>query len=196
MARFRGTFRPTPTAGVEQKIPTLTPGNAKVAVSAATARSHIETNWQPAAVAMPWTRAMIGCGIWVSATIIRLQLSNSRFCQPPSSAWARISFKSWPAENPRPSAPSTMTRASLLRAQASSAWSAAIIAVDRGLNRSPRLSFRWSTAPRSSRRTNGASVAMAVMGYSGSTQGSFDGRGRLGLLAEDELLDLSSGRLG
>ena len=120
MARFRGTFRPTPTAGVEQKIPTLIPGSANVAVSAATARSHIETSWQPAAVASPCTRAMTGWGIWVRATINRLQLSNSRFCQPPSSAFARISLRSWPAENPRPAAPKTMTRASLLRAAASS----------------------------------------------------------------------------
>jgi hypothetical protein len=53
MQRLRPTFRTTPTAGVEQKMPTLTPGSANVAVSAATARYHIETSWQPAAVATP-----------------------------------------------------------------------------------------------------------------------------------------------
>ena len=36
---------------------------AKRALSEATARSHIDTSWQPAAVAMPCTRAITGCGI-------------------------------------------------------------------------------------------------------------------------------------
>src|SRR6476469_3222265 len=55
ITRFRATLRTTPTAGVEQKTPTLMPGSAKRAVSAATARSHIDTSWQPAAdeVALP-----------------------------------------------------------------------------------------------------------------------------------------------
>ena len=53
IARLRPTLRTTPTAGVEQKTPMFTPGSAKVAACAATARSHIETSWQPAAVAMP-----------------------------------------------------------------------------------------------------------------------------------------------
>ena len=102
MACFRETFRATPTAGVEQKIPTFTPGRAKVAVSAATARSHIDTNWHPAAVAIPWTRAITGWGSRVSATISRLQSSNRPRCQASSPVWLRISFKSWPAQNPRP----------------------------------------------------------------------------------------------
>ena len=62
ITRLRPILRATPTAGVEQKTPTFTPGSANFAVSAATARSHIDTSWQPAAVAMPWTRAMTGCG--------------------------------------------------------------------------------------------------------------------------------------
>src|SRR5205807_1895763 len=65
MARFRPMFRTTPTAGVEQNTPMLTPGIANVAVSAATAMSHIDTSWQPAAVAIPWTRAITGCGLSV-----------------------------------------------------------------------------------------------------------------------------------
>ena len=48
------------TIGVEQKSPMRTPGVAKVAVSAATARSHAATSWQPAAVATPWTWAITG----------------------------------------------------------------------------------------------------------------------------------------
>ena len=44
MARFRPTLRATPTAGVEQNTPMLTPGIANVASSTATARSHIETS--------------------------------------------------------------------------------------------------------------------------------------------------------
>ena len=41
------------------------PETANRATSAATARSHIDTSWQPAAVAMPCTRAMTGCGMRV-----------------------------------------------------------------------------------------------------------------------------------
>ena len=81
----------------------LTPGSAKRALSAATARSHIETSWQPAAVAMPCTRAITGCGSRVRVTISRLHSSKSAACQPSSPVWARISFRSWPAQNPRPS---------------------------------------------------------------------------------------------
>ena len=53
MTRLRDTLRATPTAGVVQKTPMFTPGSAKVAASEATARSHIDTSWQPAAVAIP-----------------------------------------------------------------------------------------------------------------------------------------------
>ncbi len=44
MARLRPMLRATPTAGVEQNTPMLTPGRANRAVSVATARSHIETS--------------------------------------------------------------------------------------------------------------------------------------------------------
>ncbi|MNV68346.1 hypothetical protein D3C71_1611870 [compost metagenome] len=61
-ARLADTLRLSATAGVEQNNPTLMPDTAKRAVSAATARSQLATNWQPAAVAMPWTLAMTGTG--------------------------------------------------------------------------------------------------------------------------------------
>src|SRR5919107_1040630 len=43
------TLRERATAGVEQNRPTLMPDTAKVALSAATARSQEATSWQPAA---------------------------------------------------------------------------------------------------------------------------------------------------
>ena len=61
-AGLRGTLRDRATPGVEQNRPTLTPLTAKRASLAATARSHIATSWQPAAVAMPCTRAITGSG--------------------------------------------------------------------------------------------------------------------------------------
>ena len=106
---LRAMLRPTPTAGVVQKTPTFTPGNAKRAPSAATARSHIATSWQPAAVAMPCTRAITGCGNVVNDIINALHSANSCCCHA-RSGWARSSFRSWPAQNPLPSAPSTTQR--------------------------------------------------------------------------------------
>jgi len=70
---LRGTARDSATIGVEQNSPILTPGVAKRAASAATARSQLATSWQPAAVAMPCTRAITGLGRWVRASISRLQ---------------------------------------------------------------------------------------------------------------------------
>ena len=55
--------------GVEQNRPYFTPEVAKRLSSAATARSQAATSWQPAAVAMPWTRAITGCGRRVRAVI-------------------------------------------------------------------------------------------------------------------------------
>jgi hypothetical protein len=134
MARLRPTDLATPTAGVEQNTPTFTPGSAKRAVSAATARSHIDTSWQPAAVAMPCTRAITGWGILVKVTIRWLHSANSADCHTVSSVRARISARSCPAQNPRPSAARTTTRAVASPASASSsACSAAIISRDRGL---------------------------------------------------------------
>ena len=78
IARFRPTARVSGTIGVEQKSPIRTPGVAKRALSAATARSQAATSWQPAAVAMPRTSAMTGCGASRRAAMSRAQLSNSR----------------------------------------------------------------------------------------------------------------------
>ncbi len=57
-----GTLRDSATPGVAQNNPTLTPLTANRASALATARSHIATSWQPAAVASPWTRAITGTG--------------------------------------------------------------------------------------------------------------------------------------
>ena len=62
IARLRPTARETGTIGVEQNSPILTPGVPNRAPSAATARSHAATSWQPAAVAIPCTFAITGCG--------------------------------------------------------------------------------------------------------------------------------------
>ena len=60
MAALAGIAWTSGTMGVVQNSPMLTPGVAKVASSAATARSHEATSWQPAAVASPCTRAITG----------------------------------------------------------------------------------------------------------------------------------------
>ena len=68
------------------------------------------TSWQPAAVAMPCTRAITGWGILVRVTIRWLHSANSADCHSVSSVRARISARSCPAQNPRPSAARTTTR--------------------------------------------------------------------------------------
>src|SRR5271170_5706511 len=73
MACLRGTLRDSATIGVEQNGPISTPGVANVATSDATARSQLATNWQPAAVATPWTAATTGLGKCTMACIIALQ---------------------------------------------------------------------------------------------------------------------------
>ena len=69
-------LRATATNGVWQNRPPLPPGMANDADSAAMARSHEATNWQPAAVANACTRAMTGCGMFCTASIMRVQVSN------------------------------------------------------------------------------------------------------------------------
>src|SRR5712692_6741834 len=163
MARLRPTLRATPTAGVEQKTPMLTPGIANDALSDATARSHMETSWQPAAVAMPCTRAMTGCGISVIFIIIRLQSSKSLVCQAWSSECARISLRSWPAQNPGPVPASTTTRAAgSAPTSASATSSAAIISRERGLKRSPRFRVSVAMPPLSLRVTRGVATAAGM----------------------------------
>jgi hypothetical protein len=46
-------------------------------MSAATARSHCATSWQPAAVAIPFTTAITGWGRAMSLRIIALQVKKS-----------------------------------------------------------------------------------------------------------------------
>ena len=60
MAFFGAIARESATAGVEQNNPILIPGVAKLASSAATIRSQVAANWQPAAVAIPCTSAITG----------------------------------------------------------------------------------------------------------------------------------------
>ncbi len=50
---------------------------AKRAALPATARSHCATSWQPAAVAMPCTRAITGTGRRWMASITRLHCAKS-----------------------------------------------------------------------------------------------------------------------
>ena len=75
--RLRGIVRLIGTIGVEQNSPMFTPGVANRASSAAIARSHAATSWQPAAVATPWTLAITGCGIVWSRVINSTQAANS-----------------------------------------------------------------------------------------------------------------------
>ena len=53
------------------------PEAAKRASVEATARSQAPTSWQPAAVAMPWTRAITGCGRLMSFSITSPQSANT-----------------------------------------------------------------------------------------------------------------------
>ena len=62
-ARFRPIARVSATIGVEQNSPIFTPGVANVASLEAITKSHEATNWHPAAVAIPCTRATTGWGI-------------------------------------------------------------------------------------------------------------------------------------
>jgi hypothetical protein len=77
MACLAGTLRSSGTLGVEQNSPKFTPLTAKRASVEATARSHCATSWQPAAVAMPCTRAITGTGSFWMLSITRLHWANS-----------------------------------------------------------------------------------------------------------------------
>ena len=61
-ACLRGTLRDRATIGVEQNSPMFTPFTPNRVPSAATAMSQLATSWHPAAVAMPCTCAITGCG--------------------------------------------------------------------------------------------------------------------------------------
>ena len=78
-AALRDRLRDSATLGVEQNSPRLTPLTANFASREATAKSHIATNWQPAAVAIPCTRAITGTGrVWMRI-IMRPHCSNKRW---------------------------------------------------------------------------------------------------------------------
>ena len=77
-AALRARLRDSATLGDEQNRPRLTPLTAKRASLAATARSHAATSWQPAAVAMPCTRAITGTGRRWIVSIMRAHCANRR----------------------------------------------------------------------------------------------------------------------
>ena len=77
IARLRPIARDNATIGVEQKSPIFTPGVANFALSLAIARSQVATSWHPAAVAIPCTRAITGCGMVCTVCISRAHKSNS-----------------------------------------------------------------------------------------------------------------------
>ena len=106
MVFLRGTLRDKATMGVEQKSPICTPGVAKLASSAATARSQVATSWHPAAVAVPCTEAMTGFGQAIIACITweHLVMVLSKKARP-LSGWLRAavnSFRSCPAQKTGP----------------------------------------------------------------------------------------------
>ena len=74
-ARFAVTLRLNATAGVAQNSPTLMPDTAKRGIGRD--RQVAATSWQPAAVAMPCTRAITGTGNARIASITRLHCANS-----------------------------------------------------------------------------------------------------------------------
>src|SRR2546429_1530778 len=194
-AGLRATLRDSGTLGVEQKRPRLTPLTANLAALEATARSHCATSWQPAAVAIPCTRAITGTGRRRSVSIMRVHCANSPR-EYSSEGCARISFRSWPAQNALPTAAITTTRADASLAIASSSrCSAASIASDRALKACGRLSVRVMT-PRASRSglTSGSESPLGS-GSAVMVVSSFDRTGRFRPLAQHELLDLAGGGL-
>ena len=110
MAGLRGRLRERATIGVEQNRPYFTPEVANRASALQTARSQAATSWQPAAVAMPCTWAITGCGSRASRSITCEQRSNRA-----RTGWSRrsapISLRSCPAQKALPAPASTTTRA-------------------------------------------------------------------------------------
>ncbi len=74
IAALRATLRDSATIGVEQNRPMSTPGVANLAAVEAIARSQLATSWQPAALAMPCTAAITGCGKLTICCIIALHI--------------------------------------------------------------------------------------------------------------------------
>src|SRR5579859_3961852 len=97
---------------------------------------------------------------------MRLHESNSSFCRSASPPNSRNSRKSWPAQNPRPSPRSTITRTEESSAASSNALSSEpIIAEDSGLKLSPRLSESVNTPPLCERLTYGGAAFGAGLGF-------------------------------
>ena len=145
IAALRPTARLSATIGVEQNRPIFTPGVANSAVSAATARSQLATNWHPAAVATPCTRAITGLPSRMMRVISAEHWANSARIDA-SDGSARTSRKSCPAQNagPAPAITTTRTAASAAAAARASA-SAAISAEDSALRASGRFSVNHAT---------------------------------------------------
>ena len=149
---LRPTFLANATIGVEQNRPIFTPGVANRASSDAMARSHVATNWHPAAVAIPCTSAITGLGLRVIATMRseqRLIVSLKNESPLSGSCRARVSsLRSWPEQKPCPFPERTITRTSgdspSLETASLSRWS---IAMDRLLRLSGRLSARRAIMP-------------------------------------------------
>ena len=104
---------------------------AKPASSAATARSHVATSWQPAAVASACTLATTGCGMAWMVSIISVHTSNSRRAAARSAP--AMSAKLWPAENTGPLAARITPRASLAPTSRKAAVSSSITSSDEGV---------------------------------------------------------------
>jgi hypothetical protein len=140
IARLRPILRATATKGVWQNKLALPPGIANPAVSAASARSQVATNWQPAAVARACTLAITGCGKACTVFIMVVHKSNK------ARKWSRscpaMSAKLWPAENTGPWAARMMPRASLWPTARSACVISRIMSADKALRLSGRLSVR------------------------------------------------------
>jgi hypothetical protein len=107
IACLRLTLRASATLGVEQNRPKFTPLTANFALSAATARSHWATSWQPAAVAWraPWRSPAAAAN---DRVITLLHFSN----RPWMRFWSERTdlLQVVPAQKPRPRAAMTTTR--------------------------------------------------------------------------------------
>jgi hypothetical protein len=110
---------------------------AKVASSAATARSHDATSWQPAAVARACTLATTGWGIAWTAFIMSVQTWNKALVS--ESDAPRMSAKLWPAENTGPFAARITPNASVAPTSANAAVSSVMTSSARALRFSGRL---------------------------------------------------------
>src|SRR5665213_2573533 len=109
IARLRPIARVSATIGVVQNRPIFTPGVANFASLEATARSHVATSWQPAAVAIPAISAITGWGIACSVSISRTHVSKT--VRYSSTLRSSISRKSCPALNTGPTPRRIATRA-------------------------------------------------------------------------------------